>query len=113
MKTSFRKSSLTQKLRRVSALLGYQTKEEGSLNQIEKKNRKKSVLIKNFRRRKLYSVQFWRVFFLNFCILFGESFPRTFYDIDFWKDDFVPHPFEKIARSAELGFAGYAAETVT
>ena len=52
-------------------------------------------------------------FFLNFCILFGESFPRTFYDIDFWKDDFVPHPFEKIARFAELGFAGYVAETVT
>ena len=52
-------------------------------------------------------------FFLNFCVLFGESFRRPISDKDFWKDDFVPHPFEKIAKSAELGFAGYAAKTVT
>ena len=52
-------------------------------------------------------------FFLIFCILLGESFRRPISDKDFWKDDFVPRLFKKIAEWAELGFEGYAAKTVT
>ena len=37
-------------------------------------------------------------FFLNFCVLFGESFRRPISDKDFWKDDFVPRLFKKNRR---------------
>ena len=78
-----------------------------------KKIWKKTILTTNLRRRKLHSVQLRRILFLIFCILLGESFRRPISDIDFWKDDFVPHPLKKVTKWAELGFTGYAAKTVT
>ena len=113
IKMSFRKSSFTEKLQRVLALLRYQTKEEELVNDTEEKKLGKINSYYEFEATEATLRPVMARFFLNFCVLFGESFRRPISDKDFWKDDFVPRLFKKIAEWAELGFEGYAAKTVT
>ena len=113
IKMSFRKSSFTEKLQRVLVLLRYQTKEEELVNETEKKNLEKNNSYYKFEATEATLSPVEAHFFLIFCILLGESFRRPISDIDFWKDDFVPHPLKKVTKWAELGFTGYAAKTVT
>jgi len=95
------------------ALLRYQTKEEELVNDTEEKKLGKINSYYEFEATEATLRPVMARFFLNFCVLFGESFRRPISDKDFWKDDFVPRLFKKIAEWAELGFEGYAAKTVT
>ena len=106
-KTLFRKSSFTEKLQRVLTLLRYQTKEEGMVNKREKKNSGKISSYYEFEATEATLCPVLAQFFLNFCILFGESLRREISD---WFGDtelFILFPTALVSIFAELGLGCY------